>query len=76
MRAGIFAIGLALAIGMTEAPPAHAQTTAVPSAAVSSIWTPPQRRRIILMRHGDVAYFDAAGKPVPDPDKVVLSDKG
>jgi broad specificity phosphatase PhoE len=28
------------------------------------------------MRHGDVAYFDAQGKPVADPDKVVLSDKG
>ena len=28
------------------------------------------------MRHGDVAYFDAQGKPVPDPDKVSLSEKG
>ena len=28
------------------------------------------------MRHGDVVYFDAQGKPVPDPDKVNLSDKG
>jgi broad specificity phosphatase PhoE len=52
--------------------PATAQQTAAAAAA----WTAPQRRRIILMRHGDVAYFDAAGKPVPDPDKVVLSEKG
>jgi broad specificity phosphatase PhoE len=44
--------------------------------AATSLWTAPQRRRIILMRHGDVAYFDAQGKPVPDPDKVNLSDKG
>jgi broad specificity phosphatase PhoE len=44
--------------------------------AATSVWTAPQRRRIILMRHGDVAYFDAQGKPVPDPDKVNLSDKG
>jgi len=41
-----------------------------------NVWTVPQRRRIILMRHGDVAYFDAQGKPVADPDKVSLSDKG
>ena len=25
------------------------------------------RRRIYLMRHGAVAYFDDAGRPVPDP---------
>jgi probable phosphoglycerate mutase len=28
------------------------------------------------MRHGDVAYFDAKGQPVADPDKVALSEKG
>ena len=39
-------------------------------------WTPPQRRRIYLLRHGDVVYFDAQGKPVADPDLVVLSEKG
>src|SRR6202167_3634690 len=44
--------------------------------AATNVWTAPQRRRIILMRHGDVAYFDAQGKPVPDPDKVSLGDKG
>ena len=44
--------------------------------AATNVWTAPQRRRIILMRHGDVVYFDAQGKPVPDLDKVNLSDKG
>ena len=43
--------------------------------AATTVWTAPQRRRIILMRHGDVTYFDAQGKPVPDPDKVSLGDK-
>jgi broad specificity phosphatase PhoE len=28
------------------------------------------------MRHGDVAYFDAQGRPVANPDLVMLSDKG
>lgn len=44
--------------------------------AVTGEWKPPQRRRIVLMRHGDVSYFDAQGKPVSDSDKVVLNDKG
>ena len=26
-------------------------------------WPPPPRRRIYLMRHGEVDYFDALGKP-------------
>jgi probable phosphoglycerate mutase len=33
------------------------------------------RRRIFLMRHGSVTYFDAAGKPIP-PDTVPLNDDG
>jgi broad specificity phosphatase PhoE len=33
------------------------------------------RRRIFLMRHGSVDYFDDEGKPVR-PDTVPLSDKG
>jgi len=33
------------------------------------------RRRIYLMRHGAVAYFDEAGHPV-DPDAVPLTDDG
>jgi broad specificity phosphatase PhoE len=36
---------------------------------------PPTRRRIYLMRHGSVDYFDPAGKPVP-PDTVHLNTKG
>lgn len=68
---------VALAATMLGAPgiaDVGAQDTKV--GAATNGWTAPQRRRIILMRHGDVAYFDAQGKPVPDPDKVNLSDKG
>ena len=36
----------------------------------------PKRRRIYLMRHGDVAYFNAQGARVGDPDQVILSEKG
>jgi len=58
--------------------PAQAQTPAAQPAATSAAdaWKPPQRRRIYLMRHGDVAYFGVDGKPVADSDLVVLSDKG
>jgi broad specificity phosphatase PhoE len=34
------------------------------------------RRRVYLMRHGDVAYFDAAGNRVADPRQVVLTAQG
>lgn len=64
----------AMLLGAPSFSGARAQDTAAGAAA--SVWTAPQRRRIILMRHGDVAYFDAQGRPVPDPDKVILSDKG
>ncbi len=37
--------------------------------------TEPTRRRIYLMRHGAVAYFDDAGRPVP-PETVPLTDEG
>ncbi len=37
--------------------------------------TAPLRRRIYLMRHGDVTYFDANGKPYP-PDEVPLNEHG
>lgn len=57
----------------TPAPAPAAQTT---SATTADAWKPPQRRRIYLMRHGDVAYFGADGKPVANSDLVVLSDKG
>ena len=33
------------------------------------------RRRVFLMRHGSVTYFDAAGKPVL-PEQVPLNDEG
>src|SRR5271166_2026546 len=33
------------------------------------------RRRIYLMRHGDVRYFDDAGKPL-DPRSVPLTETG
>lgn len=33
------------------------------------------RRRVYLMRHGSVTYFDAAGKPVL-PEQVPLNDQG
>jgi broad specificity phosphatase PhoE len=33
------------------------------------------RRRLYLMRHGEVAYFDADGRPVPEDD-VGLTDEG
>jgi phosphoserine phosphatase len=38
-------------------------------------WPPPPRRRVYLMRHGDVEYFDAAGKP-HRPDTVPLTQLG
>jgi len=34
-----------------------------------------KRRRIYLMRHGSVTYFDAAGKPF-SPDQVPLNEQG
>ena len=33
------------------------------------------RRRLYLMRHGEVAYFDERGRPLP-PDDVSLTDEG
>ncbi|MBN3758744.1 histidine phosphatase family protein [Paraburkholderia sp. Tr-20389] len=35
----------------------------------------PKRRRIYLMRHGDVTYFDASGSAI-DPERVPLNEKG
>ena len=37
--------------------------SAQPTTSVANPWNPPQRRRIVLMRHGAVTYFDAQGKP-------------
>ncbi|CAG9237646.1 Alpha-ribazole-5'-phosphate phosphatase [Paraburkholderia tropica] len=35
----------------------------------------PQRRRVYLMRHGDVTYFDDSGRAI-DPDTVPLNENG
>ena len=35
-----------------------------------------ERRRILLMRHGAVEYFDADGRPHPNPDDVALTAAG
>lgn len=48
---------------MTRSPPAEA----LPDT--------PRRRRVYLLRHGEVSYFDAAGKPV-DPRTVTLTAAG
>lgn len=63
---------------LTAAAQSAAPAPAMPAANASAAdaWKPPQRRRIYLMRHGDVAYFGADGKPVANSDLVVLSDKG
>lgn len=37
--------------------------------------TPAARRRIFLMRHGSVTYFDIAGKPLV-PETVALNEQG
>lgn len=38
-------------------------------------WEPPLRRRVFLMRHGAVSYFDDEGKP-RRPDSVPLTSEG
>jgi probable phosphoglycerate mutase len=38
-------------------------------------WIPPQRRRVFLVRHGEVSYFDEAGRPFR-PDLVPLNAEG
>ncbi|GLU35325.1 histidine phosphatase family protein [Trinickia caryophylli] len=38
-------------------------------------FTLPRRRRIFLMRHGDVTYFDDTGRAI-DPDAVPLNEQG
>jgi probable phosphoglycerate mutase len=41
----------------------------------SETWNPPDRRRIYLLRHGDVSYFDAQGRPYR-PNTVPLNEDG
>ncbi|MGN6139775.1 MAG: histidine phosphatase family protein [Ralstonia sp.] len=36
----------------------------------------PNRRRVYLMRHGAVTYFDDTGRPVPSPEAVPLNELG
>lgn len=36
----------------------------------------PKRRRVYLMRHGAVTYFDETGRPVPSPEDVPLNELG
>ena len=36
----------------------------------------PNRRRVYLMRHGAVTYFDDTGRPVPLPEAVPLNELG
>ncbi len=38
-------------------------------------WSPPRRRRVYLVRHGDVSYFDEHGRPVR-PGTVPLNAEG
>jgi probable phosphoglycerate mutase len=38
-------------------------------------WQRPSRRRVYLLRHGEVSYFDADGRPVR-PDTVSLNGEG
>jgi probable phosphoglycerate mutase len=45
------------------------------AANASELWTAPGRRRFYLMRHGDVDYFDAAGRPFR-PSSVPLNAEG
>jgi probable phosphoglycerate mutase len=54
--------------------PACAQALKGPAAAVPAPDAP--RRRIYLLRHGDVNYFDANGQPVANPNDVQLTPKG
>jgi probable phosphoglycerate mutase len=41
----------------------------------SEIWSPPRRRRLYLLRHADVEYFDAAGR-AHRPETVPLTALG
>lgn len=45
------------------------------SEPVTSAFQLPERRRIFLMRHGDVTYFDATGRAI-DPETVPLNANG
>jgi probable phosphoglycerate mutase len=42
---------------------------------MTETYTLPKRRRIFLMRHGDVTYFDDTGRAI-DPERVPLNERG
>ena len=68
---------LSVAVWMMPGGAALGQTgTAATAPSSAAEFQPPKRRRIVLMRHGDVKYFDAQGKPVSDPDSVTLTELG
>ena len=75
MRKPVIRLGLVVIALLLSPVGEVGNTSARPTASVADAWNPPQRRRIVLMRHGDVAYFDAQGKPVANSDLVVLSEK-
>lgn len=50
------------------------QTTIFPSHTLPA--PDAKRRRIYLMRHGAVSYFDEAGRNIANPDTVPLTDAG
>jgi probable phosphoglycerate mutase len=45
------------------------------SEKATATWSPPARRRVYLMRHGEVDYFDAQGRPFR-PEGVPLNAEG
>ncbi len=47
----------------------------MPADSDMTAYTLPKRRRVYLMRHGDVTYFDAARQSI-DPDTVPLNERG
>jgi len=73
--AGLLAVAM-FPSAVTAQTAAPAPETPGANASAPDAWKPPQRRRVYLMRHGDVAYFGADGKPVANSDLVVLSEKG
>jgi broad specificity phosphatase PhoE len=77
MRKAVVRLAFPIVISLLLLPVGEGgNASAQPTASVADTWNPPQRRRIVLMRHGDVVYFDAQGKPVANPGMVVLSEKG
>ncbi|GAB3625850.1 fructose-2,6-bisphosphatase [Pandoraea terrae] len=68
----LFGAACGWAFGAEGAATVHAR----PQETAAAPYLAPHRRRIYLMRHGNVAYFDAAGRPAQNEDVVVLSTGG